>query len=293
MKKRRPALLFLVLIAAAGCIAAGAWMGSAFQQSFLKAKIEDMVTTTKVFTGYDSSNDVRDVGNAEPPLIQLTSEIYQVGGFRGLVSAIYLVRTPKPVLIDSGSRYGMPGLEKNLAKLGLTIGDLDLVIGTHAHWDHVDGVTRLVRDKRFHGKFALYKDDVPTAQNNDRDALAASQYYRLESDPVKVDIVLQEGPFPVGQKKFTVYHTPGHTPGSISLLTESDGLKILFVGDSVKGYYLPRAGSDLAAWERSLEKLLAVDFDLILEGHGQRYQKNVVRDQLELVRKGYLVWPTR
>jgi hypothetical protein len=61
----------------------------------------------------------------------------------------------------------------------------------------------------------------------------------------------------------------------------------------VKGWYLPRGGSDIVAWEKSLMKLLTVDFDLALEGHGQRYRKNVIAEQLELVRRDYLTWATR
>ncbi len=264
-----------------------------YQRHAVKDRMAALVTTAKVFTGYDETKDVREVKDAEQPLVEITSEIYQVAGFRGLVSAVYLVRTPKPILIDSGSRYGTAALEKNLSKLGISIGDIELVIGTHSHWDHVDAMASLAQDARFRAKFALYEADVKAATTNNRVATAAGTVYRLASAPVPVQMVLKEGPLTVGQKKFHVYHTPGHTPGSISILTESDGAKILFVGDSVKGWYLPRGGSDIVAWEKSLMKLLTVDFDLALEGHGQRYQRNVVAEQLELVRRDYLTWATR
>lgn len=284
------ALMFVVWLASI-CVT---WrVADGFQQSSSRERIAGLVTTAKVFTGYDETKDVREVKDSEQPLVQITSEIYQVAGFRGLVSAVYLVRTPKPILVDSGSRYGTPELEKNLGKLGFSIGDIELVIGTHAHWDHIDAMASLSQDPRFKGKLALYESDVPAAESNNRIATAAGTVYRLPSAPVNVQMVLKEGPLNVGQKKFYIYHTPGHTPGSISILTESDGMKILFVGDSVKGWYLPRGGSDMAAWERSLMKLLTVDFDLALEGHGQRYKRNVVEEQLELVRRDYLTWATR
>lgn len=270
------------------------WMvAEGFQQSSREERIAGLVTTPKVFTGYDETKDVREVQDAQQPLVQITSEIYQVAGFRGLVSAVFLVKTPKPILIDSGSRYGIAELEKNLGKLGFSIGDIELIIGTHAHWDHIDGVASIVQDPRFRGKFALYESDVKAAQSNNRTATAAGTVYRLPSAPIQVQMVLKEGPMTVGEKKFSIYHTPGHTPGSISILTESDGVKVLFVGDSVKGWYLPRGGSDIVAWEQTLTKLLTVDFDLALEGHGQRYRKNVIQDQLELVRRDYLTWATR
>jgi len=264
-----------------------------FQNTSPKERMAALVTTPKVFSGYDETKDVRESKDAEHPLVQITSDIYQVAGFRGLVSAVYLVRTPKPILIDSGSRYGIAALERNLSKLGVGIADIELVIGTHAHWDHIDGMTQLAQDPRFRGKFALFGADVKAAETNQRVATAAETVYRLASAPVKVQMVLKEGPLKVGDKQFHVYHTPGHTPGSISLLMESDGAKILFVGDSVKGWYLPRGGSDIVAWEKSLMKLSTVEFDLALEGHGQRYTRNVIAEQLELVRRDYLTWATR
>jgi glyoxylase-like metal-dependent hydrolase (beta-lactamase superfamily II) len=268
-----------------------AWLASGSPQNAGPERVEKLVTAKRGFTGYDPSKDKREVLDAEQPLTQITSEVYQVAGFRGLVSAVFLIRTPQPILIDAGSRYGTAAIEKNLAQLGLSIGDIQLVIGTHAHWDHIDGLAPLVSDRRFRGKFALFEADVPAAENNDRIATAAENLYQVESAPVKVDLVLTEGPFESGNRKFEIYHTPGHTPGSISILTESEGLRLLFTGDSVRGWYLPGSGSDLKSWQSSLEKLMAVNFDLILEGHGGRYQKDIVRDQLELVRRGYLVWP--
>lgn len=278
-----------------------AWLGSlgltwlvtgGFQNS-PKDRLDSLVTTKSVFTGYDETKDVREVQGFQQPLVPITSEIYQVAGFRGLVSAIYLIRSPDPILIDSGSRYGTLELERNLGKLGLTIGDIRLVIATHGHWDHIDGISAIVQDPRFKGKIAMHEADVKAAESNNRVATAAGTVYRLESTPVKVQMILKEGPLTFGSRTFYIYHTPGHTPGSISILTESDGLKILFVGDSVKGWYMPRGGSDVNAWEKSLTKLLTVDFDLALEGHGQRYRKNVVEEQLQLVRRDYLTWATR
>jgi hypothetical protein len=49
----------------------------------------------------------------------------------------------------------------------------------------------------------------------------------------------------------------------------------------------------MRAWESTLEKMMTLNFDLVLEGHGARYQKGIIRDQLQLVRRGYLVWPAR
>jgi metallo-beta-lactamase class B len=277
----------------AGLLVAVFWLGSGFQQTTGASQVEKLVTSTSGFTGYDPAVDKRDVLDAEQPFIKITNDVYQVAGFRGLVSAVFLIRNPQPVLIDSGSRYGTAALEKNLARLGLSIGDIELVIGTHAHWDHIDGVSALVADPRFRGKFALFETDVPAAERDDRIATAAENLYRVESAPVKVDIILKEGPFESGGRKYEIYHTPGHTPGSISVLTESDGLRLLFSGDAVRGWYLPGSGSDMRAWESTLEKMMTLNFDLVLEGHGARYQKGIIRDQLQLVRRGYLVWPAR
>jgi glyoxylase-like metal-dependent hydrolase (beta-lactamase superfamily II) len=64
-----------------------------------------------------------------------------------------------------------------------------------------------------------------------------------------------------------VYHTPGHSPGSVSLWTEINGLKLLIAGDTLWGGFHPKIGSNLDDWTRSLDRLLELDIDVVTIGH--------------------------
>lgn len=61
-------------------------------------------------------------------------------------------------------------------------------------------------------------------------------------------------------------HTPGHTPGSISLCMDNGMYKILF-GQDIHGPFYASFGSDIDAWAESMRKLLELDADILCEGH--------------------------
>lgn len=88
-----------------------------------------------------------------------------------------------------------------------------------------------------------------------------------------VDIVLrgEEEALALGWLKLTCLHTPGHTPGGISPYVDIGGKRVLF-GQDIHGPFHPAWGSDLAAWEKSMQKLLALQPDILCEGHFGVYQ---------------------
>ncbi|HXW95302.1 MAG TPA: MBL fold metallo-hydrolase, partial [Nitrososphaerales archaeon] len=73
--------------------------------------------------------------------------------------------------------------------------------------------------------------------------------------------------------RLAVFHTPGHTPGSISLYDRQD--RVLFVGDTaryVKGKLEgppPRFTPHMDQAKASIERLSSLDFEVMLSGHGQ------------------------
>ncbi|WP_162251332.1 MBL fold metallo-hydrolase [Paenibacillus sp. Root444D2] len=71
----------------------------------------------------------------------------------------------------------------------------------------------------------------------------------------------------IGRFTLEVIHTPGHSPGSVSLLLMDGIHKILIAGDTLWGGYHVKVGSDIEAWGNSLDKLLTYDFDLMTFGH--------------------------
>ena len=192
------------------------------------------------------------------------ADVTPSGGPYGAFSAeAYLVLTPAPALIDCGGPPTYNELRDNLAELGVAPGDIQLVIGTHYHHDHVGNLAAIRREAPG-VRFAIHAADA-TAFIESRDP----------GDPpglTRVDMPLCNGQrWRAGQADFAVVHAPGHTPGSAAIQVEIEGARALFVGDAVHGLYFPRperdAFADLDEWAQSLERLAACDFDYMFEGH--------------------------
>ncbi len=61
-------------------------------------------------------------------------------------------------------------------------------------------------------------------------------------------------------------HTPGHTPGSISIILDHSGKRVLF-GQDIHGPFAVSFGSNMDAWRKSMEVLLGLKADILCEGH--------------------------
>jgi glyoxylase-like metal-dependent hydrolase (beta-lactamase superfamily II) len=97
------------------------------------------------------------------------------------------------------------------------------IVNTHGHFDHI-GANQPVKEATG-AVLMMHEADLPLLQNARNHAQAYGLTVAPSPDP---DKFLNEGDvFSVGEQSFSIFHVPGHSPGSICLL--SDGH--LFVGD--------------------------------------------------------------
>jgi len=98
--------------------------------------------------------------------------------------------------------------------------------------------------------------------------LTAAFLYDQPFPPVDVDGALEDGEvLAVNGFQFTVHHTPGHSPGSVCLWAWHHELGLIVTGDTLWGGYHPKIRSNLDDWHRSLDRLLALEFDVVTIGH--------------------------
>jgi len=178
---------------------------------------------------------------------------------------VYLLDLGDLVMIDAGAGRSVPALLENIASLEFGHRPISAVIATHCHIDHVGGIPQL-RERT--GCLVIAHEQDAAAMEEGDPVKTAAEWYNLQYPPTPVDYKLNEGREVVKFEKGEVLclHTPGHTPGSISVILDQDGKRILF-GQDIHGPFSDSFGSDLAAWKKSMEVLLELKADILCEGH--------------------------
>ncbi len=199
----------------------------------------------------------------------IKSDLHQVGGGRltdPADAAIYLVRFGDgAALIDAGCGKGHSLLKRNIADCLPPEVQIEYLLLTHCHFDHAGGAAA-VRDE-YGCRIVAHELDAVYLESGDSEVTAAS-WYGARFPPLTVDIKLQgdESTLTIGNGSVTAIHRPGHSPGSVVYTTDLDGDLVLF-GQDVHGPIHPALLSDENQYQDSLAKLLALEADLLLEGH--------------------------
>jgi len=177
----------------------------------------------------------------------------------------FLVDMGRPVLIDAGAGTTPRKLVNNLSDLGYEPRAIQLVVLTHCHIDHVGGARHLA--EKYGIPLAIHEFDAPAIEEGDNRRTAAN-WYGIDLEPTRVKFHLKgdEGTIDGGASPLRWIHTPGHTPGSISLLADNGMFKVLF-GQDIHGPFYASFGSDMEAWGKSMRRLLELDADILCEGH--------------------------
>lgn len=187
------------------------------------------------------------------------------------------------VMIDSGSGNSSRILVSNMEDAGLNPQDISTLILTHCHIDHI-GSAPYFREK-FGCKIIIHDLDADAIEEGDQ-VLTAANWYETIFPPTSVDKRLtgEQEVLQFGEEKLYCIHTPGHTPGSIALYLDREGKRVLF-GQDIHGPFLSSFGSDIGMWKKSMEKLLALEADILCEGHFGIFRS---KDKVEKYIKSYL-----
>jgi glyoxylase-like metal-dependent hydrolase (beta-lactamase superfamily II) len=215
---------------------------------------------------------------------------------------LYLVRgSDRDLLVDAG--LGLASLRRELA--GMFERPV-VAVATHRHFDHVGGlhefedvaVHRADADAvaRADGFSSLRTEDYPPEEFGDYELPASLltsiprdgfdlEGYRIE--PVTPTRVVEESDvLDLGDRRITVLHLPGHTPGEIGLWQQETGT--LFSGDCVyeSGVLLDELPeSNIADYIRSMKRLRDLPVRIVHGGHDDSFGRERL---LELV-DAYLV----
>lgn len=200
---------------------------------------------------------------------EIVSGVYLIGGPNVTQSddaAVYLIDFQGDlVMIDAGAGGSSSQLVRNIEMLGLNPAHVSHVILTHCHIDHI-GSAPFFRD-RYDTKILIHEQDARALETGDPVRTAAN-WYGTTFPPTKIDQQLksEHETLKFGHEELHCLHTPGHTPGSISLYLDREGKRVLF-GQDIHGPFNKAFGSDISTWKKSMQKLLALNADILCEGH--------------------------
>ncbi|UCD21650.1 MAG: MBL fold metallo-hydrolase [Chloroflexota bacterium] len=199
-------------------------------------------------------------------VVELAPGIYQ---FRGEKpgSHVYLIKGgTKNVLIDTGVSGKFPALKHRFSEIGMRVKDVNLIVLTHEHYDHI-GATAF-----FHRTAVVAAHRLAANKLELQDEFVTFRKYRDQpSKPFWVDIWLEDGSIiDLGNYELQVIHTPGHTSGCICLYEPRAGL--LFTGDTVfDGGTLSEiaVGGNVSDYVNSIRRLSNLKMKRFFPGHGR------------------------
>jgi glyoxylase-like metal-dependent hydrolase (beta-lactamase superfamily II) len=202
--------------------------------------------------------------------------VHQIGliGARSL-----LIEGAQLTLVDAGLVGSARRVERYLDRLGWSPTDIDLIVLSHHHIDHVGGLPELRALSR--APVAAHVDEVASLRGvavppNPLPPPILNQVFEplrtlVRLQPIRVDVLLRDGdPLP-GCRDVQVVHAPGHTPGQVALHAPRD--RWLFVADALqitRGRLAPPPAlltEDVARANETIRRFSDIDVDWLLFSH--------------------------
>lgn len=202
----------------------------------------------------------------------------------------YLVQGQRPILVDTGFPLAEGAILAALAQQGVSPRDLALIIITHGHVDHYGSAAAL--HARTGAPVAIHALDADALRKGENASLRPTMFVAklmipfarvAKAQGIEPQVILEDkmdlGYYGVNAK---VIHTPGHTPGSVSLLLANGDA---IVGDLVTENLLhpgqptarPFFADNLEQMKASVERVLSYAPKRILAAHGGPLDPEIVR----------------
>ncbi|QCS43102.1 MBL fold metallo-hydrolase [Natrinema versiforme] len=230
--------------------------------------------------------------------------------------AAYLLEGPEPILIDAGApgEDGGSELRDGLAEFGYEPADIDHVLVTHVHSDHI-GQLPALRDTGAtvhvsQAAISRLERDLETVRSGLRETARSAGYRGEDGDDVLEEELESRrrdrrlidaetvqpfdpvGPVSVGGREFEVFETPGHEIDHCCYETTVDGTTVLFAGDTLIEPF--RAGAfqvgfdrgayeGVEAYDEAMDRLAETTATHVFPGHGPAFEdpQRVIRTTRE------------
>ena len=210
----------------------------------------------------------------------------------------YVLKASGVIAIDAGQPKKGGAFLAGLSRASIAPEEIQLILLTHAHWDHMGSAAEL---KAVTGApLAVHEREVGWVEQGNpplppgvtawgRVLMAMHRLFMplITVPPARVDRVLTDEVFPLADFGIpgVAVPTPGHSPGSMSVLLESGEA---FVGDLAMNRMplrmspgLPIFADDLDEVIRSWHRLLELGVKTVYPAHGKPFSADVMRRILD------------
>ena len=191
--------------------------------------------------------------------------------------SVVLITGQKRTLVDVGHVGRRTFLQEALNQRGLTADDIDLTVMTHAHWDHNQNF-----DLFYNAPVLIHPLERKYAHKPHRNDWATPQWTGVMVDHHPIVQEVEEG-YEI-EPGVSIIHTPGHSPGSMSVMVETDQGRSVITGDVLHfaGVAISKQ-NPLVFWNeadarKSIERIIE-RADNIYPGHDRPFR--LVRGEIE------------
>lgn len=176
---------------------------------------------------------------ARSPAVALAPGVYRIPTLGDFINSYAFVDADGSVtLVDCGIKRAPKRIVAGLSAMGKHPRDVQRIVLTHAHFDHAGGAAQMVETTSACG-VSVHTDDADFVRSGTRPPsdmsssggrlLARAPWGDFRPTPVTEQLI--DGQVLDVAGGLRVLHTPGHTPGHVSLLHASTG--VLITGDSI------------------------------------------------------------